>query len=349
MPLPAQPPAPGSEDLVGQSPEVAEATSAASALFCDLREIERRAAHLDLVAAEHEPSAIESVARELRGVLESAIDLLRSLQTLDERRADARSDAAEPRLDEWLEERTAVLAPPRIADLCFAGAFELRRVLRELVAAAEPDDLLEAVETARRKLRRAVRAVLSTSRHPLNTDPPAPGGGQHRSDLQSALAVRRLYATFRRALRRPTEATPEAVLDALRYAAGALAALVSAPEYTEVRASDRALLRRLRERTLAWARRGRPVDAGLQLLDDIWTVADLLRGISGRQELRAHDPGLLQALATGPSGDIPAWFTRLDALVGLDDALDHAIQEGKVNADPTLAVAEILVRLRHLA
>jgi hypothetical protein len=239
----------------------------------------------------------------------------------------------------------------RVGDLCFAGAFELERALQKLTSAHRTDELLVAAETARRKVRRGVRAVLAAARETSPTElraPPSASSAYPRADIESALAVRRLYRDFRKSLRRPVDASRDAVLVALRYAAGALAALVSAPQYAHARASDRVLLRRLQQRILDWARQTQDVGAGLELLEDVHTCADLLREINRRQELRTHDGALRSRLQNGLSEDPPAFFVHLAALVGLDDALDDLIERART--EPHAAVLpEALRRLSELS
>ncbi|HEY0987851.1 MAG TPA: 30S ribosomal protein S5 [Kofleriaceae bacterium] len=200
----------------------------------------------------------------------------------------------------------------------------------------------------------AIRAVLEAARATGVYDAfaGASSGCHHAADIESALAIRQLYARFRRSLRRATDDTPEAVLAAVRYAGGAIAALVSDPDYADVRASDRAVLRALRDRALHWARGDRSVAAGLHLLDDVWTCGDLLRGINRRQELREHDRALIAVLGRGPDSDTAAWFARLDALVGLDDELDAVLDRARAARDDAAAldrvVPEALVRLAQV-
>ncbi|HEY3493668.1 MAG TPA: hypothetical protein VGK73_03235, partial [Polyangiaceae bacterium] len=151
-----------------------------------------------------------------------------------------------------------------------------------------------------------------------------------------------------RSLRSPADESREGVLAALRYAAGALAALVSEPAYAHVRASDRAPLRRLRERLLVWARHDGSASVGLELLEDVTTTADLLRGINRRQELRAHDLAALRELSQGPREAPSAWLSQLDGLFGLDDALDDLIERLKRDFEPG-AVSGALARLAELS
>jgi hypothetical protein len=279
-------------------------------------------------AADGNTVATERLWSGLRRMLERALELLAALQ-------GAEDDAA----------------TTQIADLCFAGTMELRRVLRELNAAADDHGRLVAAEACRRKMRRAIRAVLEAAReagvHDMFGEP-----GGCAADLASAVAIRRLYARFRGSLRRAADDTPEAVLAAVRYAGFALATLVSEPDYADVRASDRAVLRELRERALQWARGDRAVPAGLHLLDDVFTCGDLLRGINRRQELREQDGALIAALARSPDAETGGWFARLDALFGLDDDLDRLLERTRAVQGDAAAldrlVPEVLVRLAQV-
>jgi hypothetical protein len=296
-----------------------------------LRDLAGEAAAIDL----DDETRLSSELDELFRILERTILTLDGLQSLDD---------PDPAL-EWEELETAVEPDawsgsprsrqlPNVADLSFAGGLELRRVHRDMLAATNLDARLSAGEAIRRKVRRAIRATLEAARE-AGVDVL---GGEHQghhqvADVASGLAVRRLYARFRRSLRRPAEASAAAVLDAVRYAGGALATLVTCPDYADVRASDRAVLRRLRERALAWARHDRGTVSGLQLIEDLWTSADLLRRINRRQELLHHDRELAARLSAGPVGTIDEWFRELDALFGMDDRLDGILD--LVRVDPS--------------
>ncbi|MGC4093731.1 MAG: hypothetical protein QM756_38690 [Polyangiaceae bacterium] len=287
-----------------------------------LSEIDRQVTGLNLTHAEDDGVGARAIVSHLTALLDTSVDLLVALQDVEHDRDG-------------------------IADICFAGAFELRRVRRRLLEAHGHEAELVSAESARRKLRRAVRAVLVAGKHGGDAQSSA-FAEQDRAELQAALSVRRLYARFRSSLRRPSDETAEAVLSALRYAVGALALLVGSPEYEQVRTADRLLLRRLRDRALGWARNGQPRDAGLELLQDAWTAADLLRGINQRQELRLHDVQLVAELMSENAVEPSGWFARLDPLLGLDDTLDALIERGRTGASLELA-AEAVDRLRLLA
>ena len=235
-----------------------------------------------------------------------------------------------------------------LGDLCFVGSFELLRCLRAVREAQQLDALAMVIEAARRKLARAVRAVLSAARGIPAAEQGLQGLGRRLGDeLQSALAVRQLYADFRRGLRRAANQDSEGVLTALRYAASSLAALAASPHYAVVRASDRALLRRQRERLLGWAHAGKSARLGLELLEDIMTSADLLRDINQRQELRAHDSALIRLLLEQPPDEHTEWLAQLDRLRGLDDRLDALIHEhrGETGAASRAVVSQRLALL----
>lgn len=322
----------------------ASATARRQPLLLELRELASAAARIDLGA---DPDATVVAAGRLRDLLSRTIALLAAVQAVDD---DPAADLPELADDAWGGGDADGRAHRLVGDVCFAGGLELRRVLRELDAARAPDDAAIAGEAARRKLRRGVRAVLESAREA--GDPDILGGehqGHHQvADLAPALAVRRLYATFRRALRAPVDASPEAVLMAVRYAGGGLAALLTSPDYGEVRAADRIVLRRLRERVLTWARERGSLTEGHRLLADVATTADLLRGINRRQELRAHDLALIAQLAAGPTDDVTGWLARLEALFGLDDELDRLAAAARTTTTPERHVPGLLARLAHL-
>jgi len=319
------------------------APAASETDLVSLHEIERRAAVLDSCMDEGDPAALAQRAHELRLLVERALEIFAGIQERDELEQAAAGEA-------WPCEDSAVFARLHLPDLCFAGTVELRRVRRLLADARLPSEHIIAAETARRKLCRGLRAVLAIARPRLASEPDSSEAtAAHALDLAAALAVRRLYTSLRRSLRHPTEETPAAVLVALRYAAGGLATLFSAAEYTHVRASDRWLLRGLRERILAWSKSDQSLEAGTELLADVWATAELLRNINRRQELRAHDAELLSALSCGPDpGDESAWMARFEPLLGFDDALDRLMEEIRLAPGDRSLTTRLLERIAEL-
>jgi hypothetical protein len=315
-------------------------------ILAALRGLLDRVASLEPLACEGNADAVARVADDASALLQHTVTEMLALERLDQPPPVSAEDSSDPAA--WWNELTPVYSPPRAADICFAAIFELRRVRHELDEARSVEDRLVAVEAGARKLRRSIRAVLAAARGRADSVPPDDGARTTLdSDLTSAIAVRRLYSGFRRALRRPEGQSSEAVLVALRYAAGALAMIVASPEYVALRASDRALLRRLRGRVLAWSRHVHEVSLGLQLLDDIWTAADLLRGINRRQELHAHDRRRIASLLGSTGSDARAWLAELETLFGLDDALDKLIDRAR--QEPSATMVEIRARLNELS
>lgn len=309
-------------------------TTAHLALLLALRDLAGEAVAIDLENEARFPDEIV----ELRRIVEQTIERIAALQAHYEPEALVECQELEvpSEPDAWMSGSRSS-ATSSVADISFAGGLELKRVLRDLVAAPATEERLFAAESARRKVRRAIRATLEAAwQEGMDVL-----GGEHQghhqvADVASGLAVRRLYARFRRSLRRPTERDADTVLAAVRYAGGALATLVTSPDYADVRASDRAVLRKLRERALHWARHDRRPSTGMQLIEDLWTCGDLLRGINQRQELQQHDRELSLKLASGPSGDIAAWFAALEPLLGTDDQLDAILDAARVEAPDAL-------------
>ena len=218
----------------------------------------------------------------------------------------------------------------QVADVCFAARGELRRAERTLRphAAASQEDRLAASETAHRKLRRALGAVLEALGRARNQAFPVLA--ERVADAESAAAVRRMYARFRRSLMRCDAADPANVRRALRHAAVSIAVMVGGNEFSDVRASDRALLVELQGRILRWARDGASHSGGVGLYRDIVTTAELLRAINLRRELAAHDQRMQRAAAAAladpePAAAIAAAAPALHALDGCDGALDAAL------------------------
>lgn len=258
---------------------------------------------------------------EIQRIDESAVDLGSSNDGLDDF-GDVFDDTG----------GSAAATRPREADLCFGGAMELGSVVRRLDDARSRDEELVACEAGRRKARRAIRAVLAAASEldgsvPRDTDAEA---ARFEAEIENAIVVRKLYAQFRRCLRRPADETPEEVMSCLRYAAGALAMLLTATDSSYLRVCDRSMLRGLRDRVFAWARSDKDPRAGLDLLEDVFTSADLLRGINQRQELRAHDRALVAELVRGvrfTSGTPQTEaFSRIE---GMDDEIDALLERGE--------------------
>jgi hypothetical protein len=289
---------------------------------------------------------IAALTAEVTLLARSVLQTLDALEKSDEPADEGFADEPET----WVGFRPPVAAEPaRIQDVCFVASFELGRVLQTLEREAEDEPRAIAAETGLRKLHRILGAVLGSAERLSGSALPAtePLRRRARAELDSSLAVRRLYVAFRRSLRRPRDNTREGVLEALRYAAGGLATIAASPHYAAVRLSDRALLRRQRERLLDWAHAGKPTQAGVQLLEDIFTCADLLRDINRRQELREHDRSLMRELVGDTTRAREEWLVKLERLAGLDDTLDALTAELQKSSGSG-PVLDIVVRLSLL-
>jgi hypothetical protein len=239
----------------------------------------------------------------------------------------------------------------QVGNLAFAARSELRRADRGLRAPVEDHDkLVVASESARRKLRRAIHALLDAVGAALGREFPL---GGTTGEIEAAVAVRRMYAKFRRSLP-PCDVDDGAeVRRALRLSAVSLAVMIGSSDFGEIRAPDRQLLLGLQARILAWARDGGSEATGRQLYLDLQTAADLLRAIDQRQELVAHDRGWLEQLARALTGDgtseeiLAAAGGALRALAGKDDELD-AIAGSPARGEAAVLVARLRARLAAL-
>lgn len=315
----------------------------------------RAIARLDLRPYLHPAHAGEleqHVAAALREAIAAALERVSALQRLldDEEVESGEWDAV---MSTGVVDGTPTMAAAldgelwrHVGDVCFTVRGDLRRAERVLrpVAGASHEDRLAACESAQRKLRRTLAAVLTALGRARDRTVPAV---DLAAEIETAAAVRRMYAKFRRSLPACDPADPASVRRALRYAAVSLAVMVGTDELSEARAQDRGVVMRLQARILRWARDGASDADGAQLYQDIVTAADLLRAINLRQELAARDQLMLReaarALAAGPpAAAFAAALPALRAVAGRDDALD-ALVEAALREPPT---ADQLAALR---
>lgn len=238
------------------------------------------------------------------------------------------------------------------ADVCFAARGELRRVARSL---GQPrmsyQALLDGCERARRKVRRAIAAVLDAAARASGEDSAL--AVDHDAELAAAIAVRAMYAKYRQRLIPCDESRPSAVNRALRYAAVAIAQMVGSPEFADVRLADRRMVLDLQSRVLRWARGNRGAD-GVRLYKDICTAADLLAAISQRQELKQHDTEVVAdacARLRGSEDDVHevrAVVSCLADVQGRDDALDVAVRAAAAAPDDRARVAALASELERV-
>jgi hypothetical protein len=328
-------------------PESTKADFRSSAeLFGELQAAALRLVALDAQRRDAEDDSPPTLAADVSELCRAVLDTLSELEQAVTHSGN--ETFADEEQQTWVGVRPARAEPARLEDVCFVAGFELTRALKALAEAGDAEASAIASESALRKLRRVLKAVFESGSRsgasPLDAALLFPRLG---AELSSALSVRQLYARFRHSLRRPENDSREAVLTALRYAAGGLAVISASPHYRAVRVSDRALLRRQRDRLLDWAHAGKPTLAGVQLLEDLFTCADLLRDINRRQELRAHDVELIRELVGDAERGRADWLVKLDRLAGLDDKLDDLTAE--LRSSPDLGpIIDIIVRLSFL-
>jgi hypothetical protein len=224
-----------------------------------------------------------------------------------------------------------------VGDMCFTAGGELRKAERGLRPIdGSGEERLAACESARRKLRRATVAIVEAAGRALGREYAL--ASSREADTEAALAVRRMYAKFRAQLVRCDTRDPSSVRRALRHAAVSLAKMVGCDDFSDVRASDRALLLGLQARILAWARAGASESVGVRLYLDIVATSDLLRSINLRQELQTHDARVLAELegfsrAPRARRELATLVRLLRSIEGRDEALD-ALLGGALAGDP---------------
>lgn len=242
------------------------------------------------------------------------------------------NDVLEPTLDGAAPSIGQMLSDElwqHVTDVCFTARGELRRAERPIRHVEAPhEDRLAACEAAHRKLRRALAAVLSALGRARNRT--FPELAEMSAAAETAAAVRRMYAKFRRSLPPCDPGMPSSVRRALRYSAVSLAVMVGNSDFGDARTPDRVLILNLQRRILRWARDGASDADGVRLYMDIVTAADLLRSINHRQELAVHDQHMLREAIRAltdddPAAAIAAALPALRAIAGRDDALDALV------------------------
>jgi hypothetical protein len=240
----------------------------------------------------------------------------------------------------------------QVGDVCFTARGELRKAERGLRATgADHETRRAACESARRKLRRALVAILVAAERALGGDVHAPRDLD--VELETGLAVRALYAKFRSSIPPCDLDAPASVRRALRFAAVAFAVMVGSDDFSELRLPDRAMLLALQRRIFVWARATGDHAEGARIYRDINTAADLLRAVNLRQELVLHDRLVVAELratfaARTEGASLDGLLTRLGELRGRDDELDRLLRSASdAPADPDVArsIARALDRL----
>lgn len=251
----------------------------------------------------------------------------------------------------------AIAAPPRhgerdaltsIADSCFLAQSELKPLLLELQRANAPDAGLAAVEATFRKLRRICTRLLMLL-GPL-VDRRVDLTAEQQEIVEASIAVRRLYTRFRRSLV-PCDDDAQVPV-ALRIGASALSQILNHVSSHDIRVQDAQVFRSMLARVLGWLGDSGSTEAGRRIYSDLTGLADLLRLVNQRQELRAHDAEVIDAAlsmcdADPSGGQSHALLMLLVPLEGLDDALDQT-RERLTQAGTPESVAAVSERLSAL-
>jgi hypothetical protein len=353
-----------SAEITGPFP-AGDAPAEVAPLLADLRAMLVRVAEVDprpFAFAAARATLADDLAKPLDQLLEAALDILARLDS-----ACGMSEGGSDGDDSWdlFAEESATTEDGRpsaestvwrgVGDFCFTAHSELSRCRRQLVAATgRDDDLVVVCESVHRKLRRSLAAVLEASSRAGGLDDPLLPSRE--GDIEAALAVRAMYAKFRRSLPSFDLAEPSSVRRALRFAAVSLAVMFGSADFAETRISDRLMLMSLQGRILRWARSSNEATEGARLCSDIATAADLLRAINLRQELVAHDAELIDAaLHTTPPGGsdddaLRSWIGDLRGLRGRDDELDGLLDhayDGAPLAGLVPGLCTVLEQLSH--
>ncbi|MBX3271220.1 MAG: hypothetical protein KF729_13215 [Sandaracinaceae bacterium] len=312
-----------------------------SALHDDLVATVRRVETLDLRRFEGEPApaVLDALRPPIVEALRAAIETMQAVL----RRYDGpgpSGPASEPLPDGGREFDHGVDAivsqfpsEGRVADLGFMALIELRQRLARveaLVPSDEPWHALSVLDSARRRIRKSIGAV-ATVLCQLEGLAPALG---HASELATSLEVRRVYARLRRSIDATREPSQAELGARLRGIGTQIAILIGRPIYPDLRLDDRAQLRRLQARILAWLRL--PPDTeesfvvGRRLWTDLAGYARVIALVSHRQELLEHDAHVV-AIAAGACrstsrAELPdRLFERLLSLHGVDDEVDELL------------------------
>lgn len=335
-----------------QPPDLRRSAEQLQALYCRARDLDPR------TLPRGDEAALAQQAAALGAVVDEAIAVAAAVQAATDQ-GEVDDCAWGDHFEDTLIGDTPVVAAAavqlgdelwrNVADLAYTAGSELRRAAR-LLARAKPDERAAACGSARRKLRRALAALLGAIGRAQGIGYPL--AADETAELDAALAVRALYTKFRRALPACDPHDPNQVRRALRLAAVGVAVLVGHADFGEVREEDRRLILRLQNRILSWARDGAAEDVGARLHQDLTAVADLLRAINLRQELVTHDRAALAELhaivraGTPASARLAAALPILRSLHGLDDLLDDALAAAQREPDATAALAAVEVALR---
>lgn len=160
-------------------------------------------------------------------------------------------------------------------------------------------------------------------------------------EVRSALAARKEYARFRRAVLGAGPPAEAELAKRLQVTFVAFVRLRAKRIYLELRLGDRRELESMQQRVEAWLHRDEPRDLveGRRLWQDCVGLAELLKDVNRRSELLDHDREAVMRLrstlrALGSVRRIPSsLILQAGVLLGRDDQLDTLILDGDNDAE----------------
>jgi hypothetical protein len=215
-----------------------------------------------------------------------------------------------------------------LADLAFLARGDLEHRLRTLTTGAATIDGIEILAHCSAVLRSLVRAA-AVVQGELCAAAGLEATLSCSAELELSLQTRTAYAELRLDLEAAAADLQKTrdVAKALRTGATAIAKLAGREIFLRLRVRDRAQLRRLQQRILAWARAGADARVGERLWQDLFGFAQLLQEVNRRPVLVEHDQGAVVRLIeqlSGRRGAVPEEIRRQALpLLGRDDTLDR--------------------------
>lgn len=279
----------------------------------------------------------------LRGILARALELLDGLEATAQK---AKTDGVDIRQD-W-SRTTGTLILPRafeeLSDLCFIAGAESRASLKEL----EPLDtdsgpwvVIVAMERAQARLSSSLCAVEAR----LARMSGLRSQTSHVDLGRKSLRARKLVARLRQRLSSVVRQEESDIEKRVRTLGTSFAWMLGHDHFSNLRASDRLMVRELQERTVEWLRTSDSTEAGERLCCDAAAFVDLLPLINRRPEVVHHDFKIvLWALGlladSDPHAPLPCSVVGpLSDIMGRDEQLDSMLVDG---ADASQVLTRLL-------
>lgn len=277
----------------------------------------------------------------LRRILWRALELLDGLEATA---LEAKSAGAA-----WSRSNETLILPQlfeELADLCFIAGAESRASLKEL----EPLDdesgpwvVIVALEGAQTRLSRSLCAVEAR----LARISGLRSQTRHVDLGRQSLRARKLAARLRQRLSSVVRHGECDIEKRVRSLGTSLAWLLGHDHFSDLRASNRFLVRELHERTVGWLRNTDSTEDGERLCCDAEAFIDLLPLINRRPEVVQHDfkivLGALELLADAdPHATLPsAMVAPLRKITGRDEPLDRMLAEGAPSGQVSSRLLEL--------